>query len=47
VLAPADARPEHAARRNITLSPRHGTRVVLDGRARDPELPREQVAASS
>ncbi len=30
-LAAADARPEHAARRNITLSPRHGTRVIVQG----------------
>ncbi len=28
-LTPADARPEHAARRNVTLSPRRGTRVVV------------------
>ncbi len=31
-LAAADARPEHAARRNVTLSPRHGTRVVVRAR---------------
>ena len=31
-LAAGDPRPERATRRNITLSPRHGTRVVLERR---------------
>jgi cytochrome P450 len=31
-LRAADRRPEHATRRNITLSPRHGTRVVVERR---------------
>ena len=35
-LAPADARPEHVARRNVTLAPRHGTRVIV--RSRRPAL---------
>lgn len=32
VLRPADARPEHATHRNVTLSPRHGTRVYATPR---------------
>jgi cytochrome P450 len=31
-LRPASARPERVTRRNVTFSPRHGTRVVLDAR---------------
>ena len=32
-LTAADRRPERAARRNITLSPRRGTRVIAQPRA--------------
>lgn len=35
-LAAADARPGHVARRNVTLSPRHGTRVVVRARRTAP-----------
>ena len=44
-LAAADARPEHAARRNITLSPRHGTRIVV--RSRRAAVSRRPAAASA
>ncbi len=39
-LRKADPRPERVARRNVTLSPKDGTRVVLTGRhpAREPDL---------
>ena len=42
-LRKADPRPEKVGRRNITLSPRDGTRVVLT--ARHPARQRELVAA--
>ncbi|MEA2647311.1 MAG: hypothetical protein QOE92_2394, partial [Chloroflexota bacterium] len=32
-LRPADPDPEPVARRVVTLVPRHGTRVVLEGAA--------------
>jgi cytochrome P450 len=31
-LRPASRRRERVARRNVTFSPRHGTRVVVRGR---------------
>ncbi len=43
MLAAADPRPERAARRNVTLSPRHGTRIVLQ--ARTPAARRTPAAA--
>jgi cytochrome P450 len=42
-LVKADPMPERAARRNVTLSPKDGTRVVLTGR--HPAREREPVAA--
>jgi cytochrome P450 len=32
-LRPASQRAEHSTRRNVTLSPRHGTRVIVSPRA--------------
>jgi len=37
VLSAASAHAEHATRRNVTLSPRHGTRVIASPRADAPE----------
>ena len=42
-LHKADPAPERVARRNVTLSPRDGTRVVLT--ARHPARERELLAA--
>ncbi len=44
-LIAADQRPEHVARRNVTLSPRHGTRVIVQ--ARRPAPRRTQQPAGS
>ena len=44
-LIAADRRPEHAARRNVTLSPRHGTRVVVEACRPAPRPARERAAS--
>jgi cytochrome P450 len=44
-LVAADRRVEHVARRNVTLSPRHGTRVVVQARRSAPRPAREPVAS--
>jgi cytochrome P450 len=36
-LRPDSDRPERVARRNVTFSPRHGTRVVATARERRPQ----------
>ncbi len=46
-IAAADGRPEHAARRNVTLSPRHGTRVVVQARRAAPRRPLEPAAGTA
>ena len=46
-LAAARERPEHAARRNVTLSPRHGTRVILQVRRPAPRRAREPVGSAA
>jgi len=43
-LAAASDRPEHVARRNVTLSPRHGTRVILQARRPAPRPVRVPAA---
>ena len=45
-LTAADRRPEHAARRNVTLSPRHGTRVIVAARRPAARAAREPAASS-
>lgn len=38
-LRAASAAPEHATRRNVTLSPQHGTRIILSARSDAGALP--------
>jgi hypothetical protein len=44
-LVAADKRVEHVARRNVTLSPRHGTRVIVQARRPASRPAREPVAS--